>query len=206
MELPRYFTNYEKDIVRDQNFLKAKHDIIEKVHQLFSVFQENLRKDLTNNPPVPQLPCDLQSGKISKGDNYENMPWLISDYPRIFSRKRVFAFRVLFWWGHHFSFNFHLQGDLLHEYRQVLENNLDDIIDKGYFICCGDSPWDYNFETPGFIQLNTANLNQSKEIAREHEFIKIAKQIPVNSTYEEITMQGRHTFDEFLIWAGHIRK
>src|ERR1700744_546088 len=48
--------------------------------------------------------------KISKGENYKGLPWVMLDYPRVFGREEVFAIRTMFWWGHGFSVTLHLKG------------------------------------------------------------------------------------------------
>ena len=52
----------------------------------------------------------LKAGKISKGDSYLDLPYFVLDYPRLFSKEDVFAYRVMVRWGHEISFTFHLGG------------------------------------------------------------------------------------------------
>src|SRR5450631_2869683 len=48
--------------------------------------------------------------RISKGENYKGLPWVVLDYPRAFGRLDVLAVRTLFWWGNYFSVTLHLKG------------------------------------------------------------------------------------------------
>ena len=50
------------------------------------------------------------SPKISKGENYRGLPYVMLDYPRLFGREEVLAIRTFFWWGHGFSVTLHLKG------------------------------------------------------------------------------------------------
>ena len=52
------------------------------------------------------------SGKISRGENYRGLPYLILDYPAYFSQKDIFAFRTMFWWGHFFQCRTTSTGDI----------------------------------------------------------------------------------------------
>lgn len=204
MELPQYFTEYEQNIVQDQDFLKTKHKIIEKIHQLFDAFQTEIREELNNEPPQPLLPCNIETGKVSKGDNYEGLPWLISDFPRHFSREKVFALRILFWWGNHFSYNFHLQGSLLTDYRETLISNLGTLIDQGgFYISKGETPWDYHFEGEHFVEISSANSQLVKDLISQKDFIKVGTKVPVTTSFGEVKEKGRSAFTTILEWTGH---
>ena len=52
-----------------------------------------------------QLPVEFfdVSPKISRGEQYLGLPYVMLDYPRIFSKENVFAIRTFFWWGNYFQ-------------------------------------------------------------------------------------------------------
>src|SRR6185437_142624 len=51
---------------------------------------------------------DPGSPKISRGENYRGLPWVMLDYPGVLGRDDVMAIRAMFWWGHAFIVTLHL--------------------------------------------------------------------------------------------------
>ena len=84
---------------------------------------ENLKSSITD-----RLPAEVAeiSPKISKGENYNGLPYVMFDYPRFFTKENVFAVRTFFWWANYFSVTLHLKG----EYKEMFAET----IFKKYFI------------------------------------------------------------------------
>ena len=60
-----------------------------------------------------QLPFDQVwqiSPKISKGEAYRGLPWLMLDYPRYFGKEGHLSIRVFFWWGNFIAIYLHSSG------------------------------------------------------------------------------------------------
>ena len=132
--------------MKDIDFLLTKHMILEKVKDMFSEIREQL------NQPFHNIPFD-SPGKISKGENYRQLPYLVLDYPADFNSEHIFTFRTMFWWGHFFSATLHLQGDYLLKYRATVEKNLVRLLDKDIFLAIGTSPWEYHYSKDNYARL-----------------------------------------------------
>ena len=52
------------------------------------------------------------SPKITRGENYQLLPYVILDYPRCFQKEQVFAIRTMFWWGKGISITLHVSGNV----------------------------------------------------------------------------------------------
>src|SRR5688572_20484305 len=102
----------ELGMVTDAGLILTKNRIIQKVYDLFGevsmVYQQQ-----HDRFPVEVVAV---SPKISRGENYRGLPWVMLDYPRRFSQADVFAIRSFFWWGGFFSFTLQLKGSYLHQY------------------------------------------------------------------------------------------
>jgi len=75
----------EMKLVTDASFILTKNHIINKVYHLFgelSTIFETIAKQ-------QHLPEDILqvSPKISRGENYESLPWVMLDYPRYFKQE-----------------------------------------------------------------------------------------------------------------------
>jgi len=110
----------ELELVTNAELILTKNRIIQKVYDLFGELSEDYQ----------QMSKGLDQGllsispKISKGENYLGLPWVMMDYPRIFSRTDVFAIRSFFWWGKFFSITLQLQGKYQQHFSAPLQQNL----------------------------------------------------------------------------------
>src|SRR6187402_1143085 len=70
--------------------------------------------------------------KISRGENYKGLPYVILDYPRLFGREDVFAVRTMFWWGHSFHVTLHLKGKYQAMFLPVIRQRLSMLAAAGF--------------------------------------------------------------------------
>ncbi|MBX3241104.1 MAG: hypothetical protein KIT80_16475 [Chitinophagaceae bacterium] len=98
----------ELQLAQNSDIILTKNLIIEKagllLGELIAGFSE-LAKDI-----IAGLPAESRSPKISKGEHYLGLPYVILDFPRHFKRHEILAIRTMFWWGNHFSITLHLKG------------------------------------------------------------------------------------------------
>ena len=100
----------EHELVCNTNWFLTKHSIIKKVIAIFGeliiLMQQMLAKDKDHLPKE----VFTKEAKISKGENYQLLPYVILDYPRYFSLTEAIAVRTMFWWGNFFSVTLQLSG------------------------------------------------------------------------------------------------
>ena len=111
----------------DPGWILTKNSIVSKVVGLMGEMADVYRGVLggTANPGTMDLgtmgfgfvPGDP---KVSRGENYRGLPWVMLDYPRVFGREDVLAIRTMFWWGHGFSVTLHVKGKYLSMYLPVI--------------------------------------------------------------------------------------
>lgn len=54
-----------------------------------------------------------RSKKLSKGENYRGLPYLVMDIPQISGPDFDLLFRVVFWWGHGLTLNLYLNTKII---------------------------------------------------------------------------------------------
>ena len=165
-------TDKELALVTDAEVLLTKNRIVQKLIAYFSV----LANDYKNIIPDGELTGIFsKDAKISRGENYKGLPYVVLDYPRQFGKEDVFAIRTFFWWGNFFSITLQLSGKFFDEYSAIIdkaqqENKLDD-----WSIGVGQNAWEYYFEEDNYrslkgkLDFNITSL----------PFLKIAKKIPL---------------------------
>src|SRR3982750_1106316 len=114
-------SNAELLLVCDEQFILTKNSIINKVYQLFGALSENFIEQAKSKPEIFPVEVSGTSPKIFRGENYRNLPYVLLDYPRFFSREKTFAIRCFFWWGNLFSITLHIAGEYFSRYKNVLQ-------------------------------------------------------------------------------------
>lgn len=93
------------------------------------------------------------NAKISRGENYRGLPWVILDYPRIFGREDVLAIRTMFWWGHPFSVTLHLKGRYQALYVPVIERRRARLAEAGFQAGIGADEWRHEHAPDNYAPL-----------------------------------------------------
>lgn len=168
-------TPEEASIIGSTHFILLKNSAIEKVMALMGRLEEALAAyDRESNFPF-KPEWLMQGGKISKGEQYKGLPWVMLDYPRYFSKSAVFAFRTMFWWGHYFSATLHLAGNVKSYYSTVLENSYTKLAAAGFQVYVQENPWEHDFENGNYCFIDTMSLDEWKTLVSRNDFIKVAK-------------------------------
>lgn len=157
----------ELELVTNADLILTKNRIIQKVYELFGTLSEEYRS-LSHSLPAE---VTAVAPKISKGENYLGLPWVMLDQPRLFSNTDVFAIRSFFWWGKYFSITLQLQGKHKEQYQQVVSNTINN--NTEWMVCIAADPWQHHFDSSNYIPY-TKNVDLTKL-----SFIKLAKKIPL---------------------------
>lgn len=176
------FSAAELAAMSNADFFLTKKNITEKIYALFGEYAGVIAGWLDSKKDV--LPDELLIGppKITKGENYEGLPYIILDHPGIFSTENIFALRTMYHWGNGFSLHLILKG----KYKNLLENNVISNLLKnhaGIYTCVLDDPWQHHFRE------NNYSLYESgkDELAiRNNCFLKLGIQIEANNMNDSI--------------------
>ncbi|WKV11727.1 hypothetical protein [Marivirga harenae] len=171
------FTTQELDLASDPTILLIKYRMMEKVWDFLEELQKEIKDRLL--PFQSKLPeqLKLHNGKISKGENYKRLPYMILDYPAHFTREDILAFRIMFYWGHFISATFHLQGKYLREFGNKLIEEFQE--DENVFFCVNSEPWDYHYRSNNYMLLKDLNQCDIEEHVAGTDFIKLSIKFPV---------------------------
>lgn len=182
-----YLTAEEAAIVFTPQVIALKNRAIEKVMLLMGQLQEALAaRDAASGFPFE--PLWLQQGpKISKGEQYKGLPWVILDYPRYFGKTDVFAFRSMFWWGHYFSCTLHLAGTVKTQFEASLLTAYEPLAAAGFQVYLPDDPWEHDFENGNYRPIGDMCLEDWKWLVGRKNFIKLAKPFALERWGEIIT-------------------
>jgi hypothetical protein len=170
-------STFEMDLLNNAEWVLTKNQIIKKAQRLLEQVQENIF-DYMNQSSV-KLPKEVLSisPKISKGENYNGLPWLMLDYPRYFNKEKIFAIRTMFWWGNFFSTTIHLSGEYKEKYSHALIHSHEDLCKHDFYICINEDQWQHHFEKENFLPVKNFTAGEFNDTINKKIFTKLSCQL-----------------------------
>jgi hypothetical protein len=167
----------EREMVINADLILTKNAILKKVYSLLGDLQEKQEKHIRLH--VAGLPEKISrsTAKISRGENYKGLPYLILDYPRYFEQANIFTVRTMFWWGNFFSVTLHLSGMYKKEAEEKLIASFRAMESKGYYCYINEDQWEHHFEKDNYVPLQEMSTDDFEKSIREKPFIKLANKI-----------------------------
>jgi len=173
----------------------TKNRIMDKTRSLLGHLQSEYRESLVQSELPPELV--KSSPKISRGENYKGLPWLVLDYPRRFGVENIFAIRTMFWWGNFFSVTLHLSGEFKEQVEDKLIASFKKLRKEGFSICMNENQWEHHFEKGNYTSLDKIKSKEFEEIIRNKPFIKIAYRLSIGKWDKAKKLLMKH-FDLLL--------
>lgn len=170
----------EEDLVTNASLILTKNAILDKIKNMLADLQQQQLvyvQQITGS----YSPFSESSPKISKGEKYKGLPYIILDYPRIFHPGNIFAIRTMFWWGNFFSVTLQLSGTYQSGNLSKLSDGFEKFRQEGFFVSAGESQWEHDFEIANYIPIATITPQEFKTRCQENSFIKIAAKIPLEN-------------------------
>jgi hypothetical protein len=187
-------------LVTDAGWILTKNEILARIKTAF----EALHSWQQHTFESYLLPVDIlkPGGKISRGENYLGLPWIVLDNPRHFIRGNVFAIRTLFWWGRFFSTTLHLSGNWQQKMEQKLVNAFEQLQQDNIKICYSNDEWVHDVTAPSYISLKLMNKESFRKIIEEAPFVKIVAYTGIENI-ENATEILKQQFDFFMKLIGN---
>lgn len=196
----------EMELVKNADWILTKNGIVQKVKDLFGgllyLQEEILYESLEGVVPEEVL---ASSRKISGGEQYRGLPWVVLDHPRFFSKTDIMAMRTMFWWGHSFSITMHLSGvykkrfekKMIQRYQQLKAASdpaAVGLMASEYFICVNNTEWEHHFEEDNYKPVSVCSPEEWETIIIGQPFLKLSKRIPLTA------WEGPYNITEVLAW------
>jgi hypothetical protein len=171
----------ELRLVTDPGIILTKNAIIAKVYLLFGELSELMQRDLL-------LPAEVAAifPKISKGESYQGLPYVMLDYPRSFTVQNVLAIRTFFWWGNFFSVNLQIKGKYRDLYKHTLLRQFGYLAAREYVIAVGNDEWQHHTGSNDYRRLDSMSPEDFEGHVLTHAFIKISKSFSLDQ-WQHIT-------------------
>ena len=175
------FLPAEMELVSSPDIILTKNAILQKIKSFFEevqMKQHDILKKYSSQLPEEVLKI---SPKISRGENYKGLPWLVLDNPRHFQHNNIFAIRTMFWWGNFFSITLHLSGNNKNDLLKNLTNNVSLLAKNDFYIYNGTKEWEHHIDPSSYKKLSAINEDELQKIFSANNFLKLAIKFPVES-------------------------
>lgn len=186
----------ELAIVNDAEFILTKHKIIQ---QVFGLFQEQVPFIQQQFQTIwRQLAVTDSLPKISKGEQYRGLPYVVMDYPAVFDKNDRFALRTIFCWADAFSITIHLRG----KYKELLKvrmvANVATHQHLPLYIGVNEKEWEHHFEEDNYLPLQHFTIALLDSLLDRLPHIKIALRYPLAQWNE----MGQHLHEAYAMMAS----
>lgn len=190
------FTAKELKYFQNTDFLKTKRLIINSFIRLFEDIQADIVRSIDKEDI--QFPDALitKSGKITKGENYKELPFVVLDCPRFFSKNDIFAYRCIFWWGHYLSNHLLLKGHFLDWYHACFVDSWSLLKDEPVYLSLSDDPWNHDLSTSDFVPISRLNPKKFNEVLLRLDFLKLVWRIELDQwkAFHQFSLKNWLTF------------
>lgn len=187
----------EMELVQNSEWILTKNNILEKATRMLALLQQEYKIIVHSNYKL--LPAELanSSPKISRGENYESLPYRLLDYPAVFQRDNIIAIRTMFWWGNFFSITLHLSGKYKLQFEKKIITHQSLFAKNGFYLSRGMSEWDNRFSPENYVSIDLLNRTAIGEILATKNFVKAATKTDI-SDWDTAPMQLHRQFTQLI--------
>ena len=167
----------EFELVTNAEIILTKNRVLQKVQEGLGHLGNHEQHFIETNH-FSQLQEFKIAPKISKGENYLGLPYVILDYPRHSTGEDFFFIRQMFWWGNFFSCTLQVKGKYKKPLLAMLTNKSNEITNN-YFLGIHNDPWQHHFEPTNYKRISIVNDIELQQLFESQEYIKIATKWPL---------------------------
>jgi hypothetical protein len=165
----------ELALIADPMWILTKNSIMERAVQMMAAMSERYEPELEGVRRTLEavnfiLPANWDRPKISRGENYQGLPYVVLDHPRLFGKENILAIRTIFWWGHYFIVTLHLKGIPLELFRARLYEAAQMLAAGGFYISTSGDEWGHELEGSNYRLLQTNSFDNNER----YSFIKLS--------------------------------
>jgi len=183
----------EMELMQNADIILTKNRVLEKIKSLL----ENVQQKQIDYVQEHNLKNEIFkiSPKISKGENYLGLPYLILDYPRQSNDKQFFFIRTMFWWGNFFSCTLHVANNSKEIFKEKIKQAR---LQLGhYYISINDDAWVHHLKELDYETISVMTEEQFNQTCESFDHIKIAGRHPLQQ-WEQMPSQLFENWKLFL--------
>ena len=174
------FTDEETVLIADGQFFRKKARITEKIRGQLESTRDILRDELKGAALVVPSDFDPACEQFVKGEHLEHFPYQYLDCPKYFHGVDKCTFRTLFWWGHHVTCAWILEGRLVKRYKKNFVDRFHSIAGQGLELSTAPTLWEWKRGEGYTLPITHDRRAQVAAVLAERSFFKIARSIALD--------------------------
>jgi len=181
----------ERLLMMDTRFILTKNAVLEKVELLFGALSESI-KQMVVDSGLANSSINILSPKIARGEQYQQLPWVMLDYPRLFTKTDTCAIRCFFWWGNYWTITLQLAGSYLNQYKDGIKAFVKDhLTDHDWYLSVGDDQWQHQLEPTVYKAHHFITDDYWQE---DRSYLKLVKKIPLEQWDDIFPLLEKNVF------------
>lgn len=178
MTMPSQFTDEEAVLMADQQFFRAKAQIMAKVRDMLAATHAALKEEVGSVTLLTPPEFDPTNCHFVKGEHLESFPYQYLDFPKHFHDSTAFTFRTLFWWGHHVVCALMLEGDGMKQHKMRALDRFHRIAGQGLELSLTPTLWEWKRGEGYTLPITHDRRAQIAAVLAERSFMKIVRFLP----------------------------
>ena len=187
MDSKIHLSTLEFELLNNKEWILTKNNIVKKAQQLLGIVHDNMIDYVKSSPG--KFPAEVLSvpGKISKGENYLGLPWLMLDYPRYFDKENlptrqadIFAIRTMFWWGNFFSITLHLAGKYKNKFSNSIVKHYKELAENDFYSSIHEDQWQHHFNEDNYKEIRNFSETEFSVHVKDNPFLKLSKKFSLS--------------------------
>ena len=159
--------------MQNGEWILTKNRVIDKIAEGLEGLGMQMMQDVETAYPSINAQLSVRGFKVSKGEKYQGLPYLILDYPRAFGKINILAIRVLFWWSHFFTITLHTKGEYANAVQKLLLSGKIRL-NENVFISHSGNEWNHDISHEDYTRLRDLSNKQLQLAFEQTAFLKLS--------------------------------
>lgn len=174
-----HLSQEEMELLKNSRWILTKNAVIEKVILGMAGLLTQMQQEVKEKKYLMRDIVD-SSGKISRGEKYGGLPYVMLDYPRVFDRENIIAIRTLFWWGNFCSVTLHLKGRYQLLIAEKIRAEIPTLLKHDLYISVSGDEWNHNVSEDNYRPLNSIDQKDLFIILQKAAFFKLTGKVELD--------------------------
>ena len=188
----------EKQLISNSEWILTKNAVLAKVNALLALVLDEQMNWINVNKELFHPSLFAPPAKISRGENYGGLPYLVLDHPRVFGKPDTCVIRTFFWWGNYFSTTLQLEGS----YRQRAEPRIVAAYEmmgkRNFLLGISTDRWQHRIDSAHYKPVKEFSSTAFGQMVSELPFIKISSLMRLDQWDDALQKLG----DDFRVLAS----
>ena len=167
-----HLSSTEAELMQNAEIILTKNRVLEKIKLLLEDVQAKQLSFVQGVQLNSKNEIFKVSPKISRGENYLGLPYLILDYPRQSYEDNFFFIRTMFWWGNFFSCTLHLAKNSKEIFEEKIKQSYSLLKDD--YINVTDDQWIHHLKESDYRKIDSLTKQEFNNTCDNFVHIKIA--------------------------------